>query len=223
MKKLIYGVFALFCLVVFIPAAFAEDVAGAPGADTSWFKPTLRAGVAFDVADTHYTFVTKRLSLLGATSINLNRPTHARFYLATELPFAVTDRLAVTLGGSWAFSGSERELREVYNSGGPRRTWDSDGTSHWVSADLLVSYALIKNTAVVKDLSVVAGLRWNYETMSFDNPHNTSGVASIPADTGDFRMQTLAPLFGLTCTFAVPKTDIWGGDIKLGFLAGPIV
>ncbi len=56
-----------------------------------------------------------------------------------------------------------------------RRYWDRDGRSDWVTADFLVSYALIKERSVVKDLSVVAGLRWDYEDRPDGNAHNPSG------------------------------------------------
>jgi hypothetical protein len=42
-------------------------------------------------------------------------------------------------------------------------------------------------------------------------------------DTIDFRMQTLAPVFGLSCTLGGIKHGIWGGDIHLKVLAGPVV
>ena len=103
------------------------------------------------------------------------------------------------------------------------RTWDSDGTAHWVSSDLLVSYALIKDRPIIKDLSVVAGVRWDYQTMSFDDPRNALNVLSSPADTVDFRMQTLAPVAGLSLTVGGLKSGIWLGDAHLRVLAGPIV
>ena len=103
------------------------------------------------------------------------------------------------------------------------RTWDSDGTAHWVSSDLLLSYALIKDRPIIKDLSVVAGVRWDYQTMSFDDPRNALGVLSSPADTVDFRMQTLAPVAGLSLTVGGLKSGIWLGDVHLRVLAGPIV
>jgi hypothetical protein len=94
-----------------------------------------------------------------------------------------------------------------------------------VTADFLVSYDLVKDISIVKDLSLVAGLRWDYENSSYVSPHNVSEPepVSSPADTIDYRMQTLAPVFGLDCTLKGFKSGIWGGDFRLGVLAGPVV
>ncbi len=218
MKRLFFGVFALFCLVVLIPAAFAaEDTM-----DTPRFNPSLRVGAAFDLTDTHYKFSNKGLSIAGLISEDLKFPADARLYLAAELPFAVTDRLTLAIGADWSFSGTERDL--VEDLGFAHRSWERDGRADWVSADFLASYALVKNTGVIKLLSVVGGLRWDYQNMLLDNPRVTGGaVANSVMDTFDFRMQTLAPVLGLEATFTGIKSGIWGGDVKLGVLAGPIV
>jgi hypothetical protein len=218
MKRILIGLLALSCVVVLVPAAFAaEDAAGTP-----FFNPTLRVGVAFDLSDTHYKFANKGVPLFGLLSEDLKFPADARFYIATELPFAVTDRLTLALGADWSFSGTEKDIIE--DLGFAHRSWERDGRADWVSADFLASYALVKNTGVIKDLSVVGGLRWDYQNMSLDNPRVTFGfVVNSPLDTFDFRMQTLAPVLGIEATFTGFKSGIWGGDVKLGVLAGPIV
>lgn len=218
MKKIIAAILALFCLSLFLPAAFA--------ADDARFKPTIRVGVAVDTGETHYTFDIQTPNgfggIGGIQDLDVVRPSEPRFYLATELPFAVTDRLTVALGADWAFSGAKKDIDILYTPAGSI-DWERDGRSDWVKADFLVSYALIKNRSVVKDLSVVAGLRWDYQTMALDNPHNVVAINSGPGNTVDFRMQRLAPVFGVDCTFTGIKHGIFGGDLKLGFLAGPVV
>jgi hypothetical protein len=218
MKRIIIGTLALFCVAAFIPAAFAGDDANC----RPRFSPTLRVGLAVDAQTPHYSLTTKGVALSNLISNDLKLASVERPYLALELPFAVTDRLTIALDGDWSFSGSERRINEGVNVG-LGRTWESDGTSHWVSADLLVSYALIKDGPVIKDLSVVAGVRWDYQTMSFGDPRNAIGIISSPADTIDFTMQTLAPVAGLSATFGGLKSGIWLGDVHLRVLAGPIV
>jgi hypothetical protein len=220
MKKIVIGTLVLFCMTVFIPAAFAEDMDNC----RPWFTPTLRVGLAVDARQPSYNFTATGPVMAGLTELDLEIESVERPYLALDLPFAVTDRLTITLGGDWSFSAWKRDNTEIYYVDGAGRAWDSDGTAHWVSTDLLVSYALIKDRPILKDLSVVAGIRWDYQTMSFDNPHNVGGgVTSSPADTADFRMQTLAPVAGISLTVGGLKSGIWLGDVHLRVLAGPIV
>ncbi len=48
-----------------------------------------------------------------------------------------------------------------------RRDWDRENRDDWVTADFTVSYALIKDVSIIKDLSVVGSLRWGYRDMLF--------------------------------------------------------
>jgi hypothetical protein len=117
MKRFLFGAFVLLCLAAFIPAAFAaEDVAGTGGTDAPFFNPTLRLGCAVDAAVTRYSLDYKTAALGGVEEIYLERPAGARFYLAGELPFAVTDRLTLALGANWAFSGAKDEFPEKYST-----------------------------------------------------------------------------------------------------------
>ncbi len=216
MRRIVPVILALACLALFIPAAFAAD---------DCFQPTLRVGVAFDVKQPLYSFVreTGTFANIRSTEVNPNTDSTARPYFALSLPFAVTDRFKVAVEGDWSFTGSERRLNEKINDGLGSRVFDSDGTSHWVSADFLVSYALVKDAPVIKDLSVVAGLRWDYQTMSFNDPRDVFNILTAPTDTIDFTMQSLTPVAGLAFTFAGFKRGIWGGDMHLSVLAGPVV
>jgi len=222
MKRIVIGTLTLFCLAAFLPAAFAGD--DAPSDCRPWFTPTLRVGLAVDAQEPQYRLTTKGVAISGLVRTDLKLDSAERPYFALELPFAVTDRLTITLDGDWSFTGSDRRMSEALKvPGASGRTWESDGTSHWVSTELLVSYALIKDRPIIKDLSVVAGVRWDYQTMSFDDPDHAFGVVSGPADTIDFRMHTLAPVAGLSATFGGLKSGIWLGDVHLRVLAGPIV
>jgi hypothetical protein len=224
MKRILFGTFALLCLAVFIPAAFAaEDVAGTGGNDAPFFNPTLRVGCAFDVSDAVYDLQTENFALAGLTRSNLKLPSTPRVYLAAELPVAVTDRLTLSLGGSWAFYTKGKDFHESVGTFAIRN-WDRDNRDDWVTADFTASYAFVKDISIIKNLSLVGSLRWSYRDMFFTDPYVAGGtVASSPTDEIDIQMQTLAPVFGLTCTLAGRESGFFGGDIKLGAMAGPVV
>ena len=145
--------------------------------------PTLRVGCAFDVGDTVYDLKTRGVALAGLTRSKPKLPSTARVYLATELPVAVTDRLTLSLGGSWAFYTRAGDVRESITTPGnfAGRNWDRDNRDDWVTADFTASYALIKDVSIIRDLSVVGSLRWDYRDMLFTEPHNPVGVASLRA------------------------------------------
>ena len=220
MKKIMIVISALMCFVLCASLVFAGEDVARSGDDSKWrFKPTLSVGYAFS-NDTHIKFDSD-IGLAGVRNIDLKIPGFSGVYLAAELPFALTDRLKLTLGGRLAFPGSNREATEAYNDFVANRDYDSNDR-YWVTADLLLSYAFVKNVSCLKDLSAIIGFRWDYQTMSFDNPHNVLGVASLPWDTISFRMYTYTPVFGLTSTFKGFKSGIFGGDVKLGIFGSPI-
>lgn len=223
MKKIMMEILVIVCLVLFASLAFAGDkTADNPVSKDRepWFKPTLSVGYAFS-SDTHIKFDTRNIALLGASNFDLKIPGFSGVYLGGELPFALTDRFKVTLGGHWAFPGSNKEMDQRYNNTFLGRFWDSEDR-YWVTADLLLSYAFIKDLSFLKDLSGVLGFRWDYHTMSFDNPHQPIGVVSLPVDSISFRMYTYSPVIGLTSTFKIFKYGIFGGDVKLGIFGSPI-
>jgi len=220
MKKIMIVISALMCFVLCASLVFAGEDVARSGDDGKWrFKPTLSVGYAFS-SDTHIKFDSD-IGLFGVRNIDLKIPGFSGVYLAAELPFALTDRFKVTLGGRLAFPGSNRGATEVYNDFVANRDWESNDR-YWVTADLLLSYAFVKNVSCLKDLSAIIGFRWDYQTMSFDNPHNVVGVITSPLDKVSFRMYTYTPVFGLTSTFKGFKYGIFGGDVKLGIFGSPI-
>lgn len=218
MKKIMIGILAVLCMVLFVSAAFAGEKE-----EASWFKPALSVGYAFDAVDPHFTFTTRGAPLIGGTNIDIEPPRLSGIYTALELPFAVTDRLKLALSGSLTSNLTSDDMDETYNFGTIRRSWDLDNSNNRWSADFLASYAFVKDLSFIKDISAVAGVRWDYQTARYDEPFNVMGVLSGPGDTEEFTMYTLAPVFGLTSTFKGYKYGIFGGDIKLGLLGGPIV
>ena len=223
MKKIMIGIVAVLCMVLFASAAFAGEKGSEGNYWAPWFKPALYVGYAFDAIDPEYTFTTRGASLLGATKIDLRVPNLSGVYVGGELPIAITCRFKVALEGSWTWSLATDDMKEVYNNGPSQRLWDLDNNSDAVTLNFLASYAFVKDLSFIKDISAVGGVRWDYHSMRFDEPYNPLGVSSSGADTIDFRMHTLAPIFGLTSTFKGYKSGIFGGDIKLGLLGGPIV
>ena len=220
MKKIMIVISALMCFVLCASLVFAGEDVARSGDDSKWrFKPTLSVGYAFS-NHTHIKFDSD-IGLFGVRNIDLKIPGFSGVYLAAELPFALTDRLKLTLGGRLAFPGSNWEATEAYNDFVANRDYDSNDR-YWVTADLLLSYAFVKNVSCLKDLSAIIGFRWDYQTMSFDNPHSTFGVLTSPLDKVSFRMHTYTPVFGLTSTFKGFKSGIFGGDVKLGIFGSPI-
>lgn len=225
MKKIITAIMVLLCAAVFVPGAFAGDMAVPSDDCRTLFAPTLRAGVAFDAGATHYRF-SRPTPFLSVAKIDLKLPSVARPYIALEVPFYVTDRLTITAIGEWSFTSADcwdvnEHITNVVGGDILHRTWETDGTAHWVSAELLASYALIKDMSVVKDLSVISGLHYDYFYMNLDNPVGTGVTA--PADYLGVRTEYLAPVFGLSTTIAGFKHGIWGGDMHIRAMAGPIV
>jgi hypothetical protein len=227
MKKIVFAIAVMVCAVLFVSAAFAAGKAAVSGSDATegawWFKPSLSVGYAFDIADSQYTFTNRGVTLIGAAKMEVEPPSLSGIYIAGEFPFAVTDRFKLALGGSWTPSFTNDDMREGYNNSPilNNRKWDVDN-NYGVTADFLASYVVLKNLSFIKDVAVVAGVRWDYHSMSFDEPTSV-GILSAPGDTMDLSMYTLAPVFGLTSTFKGFKSGIFGGDMSLGILAGPIV
>jgi hypothetical protein len=218
MKKIMVGILAVLCMVLFVSAVYAGEQEGA-----SWFKPAVRVGYAFEAIDPHFTFSTTEISPLNAQKMYFKLPRVSGLYAALELPFAVTDRLKLTLDGSWTMSFNNQDAKEVYNDTSFfHRYWDLDNNDMW-STDFLASYAVVKDLSFVKDIALVAGVRWDYQSARLDEPYDPVGVASASSDKINLDMYTIAPIFGFTGTFKGYKSGIFGGDMSLGFLAGPIV
>jgi hypothetical protein len=213
----------LLSIVLFASVALAGDYSAPTKVkdDGAWrFKPSFSVGYAFgDDPDLKFT-LKDGSSLGGVTKSEVEVPSFSGVYIAGELPIAITDRLLLTIAGRWAFNASDEDSREVYNNNIARRDWDSDGRD-WVTADLLLSYAFVKELGFLKDLSGVVGFRWDHHSMDYEDPHSVSGVLSASSNKIDFEMNTYSPVFGITSTFMGPKSGIFGGDIKLSFFGSP--
>ncbi len=230
MKNGFSGIAASLCLVLCVSFAFAgEEVvpydtsaaaAPAPASPCCFLKPSFSAGFS-EAGEAHYQF-NMAPSIGGVASLNLRTPAFPGFYLAGDLPYALTDRLKLTLGARWAPGYNDGQGRDNFNDiTGLGRNWDS-GDSDWVTADLLASYVLAKDRAFVKDFSVAGGFRYDYHHIGLSGPSSPVGVLSGPSDTTGLTTQTWGPVAGFTATFPGYKCGIYGGDIKLGVFGSPV-
>ncbi|MGD0398580.1 MAG: hypothetical protein ABSC04_06660 [Syntrophobacteraceae bacterium] len=236
MKKSFFGVAASLCLVLCVSFAFAAeqvvpydlDCAAnpAPASPCCFLQPSFSTGFSqAGAANYQFNFLAPT-GLAGVNSLNLRTPAFPGFYLAGDLPYAVNDRLKVTLGARWApgyNSGQGEETYTIFNS--PPivfgRGWAS-GDSDWVTADLLASYVLARNCSCLKDFSVVAGFRYDYHHMGLSDPVFYPLVNGKASDTIGLTTQTYEPVLGFTATFPGYRCGIYGGDIKLGVLGSPV-
>jgi hypothetical protein len=237
MKKGFFGIAASLCLVLCVSSAFAAEeivpydkyaaATPAPASPYCFLKPSFSVGFS-EAGSTHYQFNFLSIAgLAGVNSLNLRTPAFPGFYLAGDLPYAVNDRLKVTLGARWAPGYNSGTGQDTYTAfGSPPlefgRGWAS-GNSDWVTTDLLVSYVLAKNCSFLKDFSIVGGFRYDYHHMGLSDPIFSPLVINAKAsDTIGFTTQTYGPVLGFTATLPGYKCGIYGGDIKLGVLGSPV-
>jgi hypothetical protein len=137
-------------------------------------------------------------------------------YLAGKLPFTFGKRLEATLSGSWAIPAGSSDVRaddyadpnRLFYLGG--RTWKSK--TDWVTGDFQVSYAVVKDEDILKALSPIVGLRYDYWKTKYDDPYSSPNLAvAAPWDTGYFRTQSLLPYIGLTLTIGGLQFGSFGG------------
>ncbi len=234
MKKSFFAIAAALCLVLCVSFAFAgEEVepydkytapTPAPASLHCFLEPSFSVGFS-EVGAAHYQFDFTS-GLLETKSLNLRTPPFPGFYIAGDLPYALTDRLKVTLGARWAPGYNDGSGQENFVTTPPSFAFGRDmasGNSDWVTADLLASYVLAKNCSFVKDFSIIAGFRYDYHHMGLSEPTNLNEINSGPNDTTGLTVQTWGPVAGFTATFPGYKCGIYGGDIKLGVLGSPVV
>ncbi len=222
MKKILFiKVCLLLCIVLFAASTFAAD-----GAATPRFKPSLSLGYAFSGGtDFNFTSV-DGVGIFDGTKFDHSIPNLSGVYVAGDLLFNFTNRLSLTAGvkGTVSFNnGTDEETVGLFLSSPAVRSWDPDNR-YWCTADLLLSYAIVKDASFLKDLSAVAGFRYDYHKMSFKNAQVTAGgVVSAPTDKTDIKMQTYSPVLGVTSTLQGFRSGIFGGDIRLSLLGSPFV
>ena len=185
-------------------------------------KPAISVGCLWNLGNTEYTLTARGAGIGGVTERLYDYKTSSAIYLAGRLPITFGKRLEVAISGSWAIpAGSSDVKHEDFFGvllGG--RTWEAE--TNWVTADLRLSYALVKDFYFIKALAPVGGLRYDYWKTKYDDPHDVSpgfAVAS-PTDKADFYTSTLLPYIGLKTTIGGLKIGAFGGDLKLGAIGG---
>lgn len=220
MKKYFCMLFALLVGIVFFSqAVFAAEP---DGTELKRFKPSISMGYAY-FGETDLVFRGEDyVSLGGVRKTGVNIPGKSGSYLAGDFSFSFTDRLNLTVGGRMANAWTSPDSREEYN-GTPAigRTWESDG-QFWLTAEVMLAYAFVKNASFVKNVSGVVGLRGDFQHARFKNPHLVTGVLSSTGDEIKFDMSTVSPMVGVTSTFQGFRSGIFGGDIKIGVFGSPI-
>jgi len=189
-------------------------------------NPAISVGYLWHSGTSEYTLSTYGPGLGGVRERLYEFETSSAVYLAGRIPFTFGKRLEATLSGSWAIPVGSSDVNdaefampdEQFYFGG--RSWKSK--TDWVNGDFQVSYAILKDLDILKALSPVVGLRYDYWRTKYYDPHNvTPGFAvASPADTGKFQTSSLLPYIGLTFTIGGLQFGTFGGDLKLGAMGG---
>ena len=219
MKRYFCMSFALFVGIVF----FSQTVFAAEpdGTELKRFKPSISMGYAY-FGETDLVFRGENfVNLAGVNKTAVNIPGRSGSYLAGDFSFSFTDRLNLTVGGRMANAWTSPDSREAYNDTVAFRSWESD-RQFWLTAEVMLAYAFVKNASFVKNVSGVVGLRGDFQHARFKNPHLVTSVLSSTADEIKFDMSTVSPVIGVTSTFQGFRSGIFGGDIKIGVFGSPI-
>ncbi len=219
----------LLLFIVGMPVVIATTIfpVGTFGSDESKnfaVKPALSIGYLHTFANTGYSLNARTHGLGGVTTREYDFDAYPSIYLEGKIPFFIGKRLEIALSGSWAIPAARTDIvaRDFDPPGWPLggRTWDSK--TNWVTANLQVSYAVVKDACFVKSVSPIVGIRYDYGKTTFDSPHDVStgfGAAG-PLDTADFKSEALQQYFGLAAVFGDFKTGRFGGELKVSLIGG---
>ncbi|AFM23008.1 TonB-dependent receptor [Desulfomonile tiedjei] len=102
------------------------------------------------------------------------------------------------LASGWYLVPSRQNEVEIYDWGSSRRNWDTD--LQWWYVDGLFAFG--------KQLSLLAGLRFDRYSNKFKNPSNAIAVVSNPNDTADVNSDGWIPLVGTQYVYADTTTNL---------------
>jgi hypothetical protein len=236
MKRI--GTFLTLVCIVFVTSTLASaqtQVAASSsevtlyamsGSDDTRFitiKPALSVGYLLNLGNTEYTLTARGAGIGGVTKRLYDYDTSSAIYLAGRIPVTIGRRFEATLSGSWGIPAGSSDVKHEDFFGGALlggRTWDAE--TSWVTGDVRLSYAIVKDFAFIKAVAPVGGLRYDYWKTTYDDPHKVSPgfAAAAPTDEANFHTSALLPYVGLTATIRGLKIGAFGGDLKLGVIGG---
>lgn len=213
-----------------IAASSSQATLSAKGSsdNSGWVtvNPAISVGYFSILGATEYTLTARGNGIGGVRERLYDFRNSPGVLLAGTLPFTFGKRLEATLSGSWAIPVGSTDVKHVDFAlpketallGG--RTWEAE--TNWLTGDFKVSYAIIKDFDILKALSPVVGLKYDYWKTKYDDPHKVSpGFAvAAPTDTAEFYTSALLPYIGLTATIGGLKIGAFGGDLKLSAIGG---
>jgi hypothetical protein len=191
-----------------------------PGSIT--VRPALSVGYLLNLGDTEYTLTARGAGIGGVTKRLYDYETSPAVYLAGRVPVTFGRRFETTLSGSWAIPAGSSDVKHKDFAGAllGGRTWEAE--TSWLTGDLRLSYAIVKDLNFIKTVAPVGGLRYDYWKTKYDDPHKVSSGFSAAAltDEASFFTSDLLPYIGLTTTIGGLKVGAFGGDLKLGAIGG---
>jgi hypothetical protein len=143
-------------------------------------------GYMEDRNGTSLNFDTSQIGIAGVTGVS-HRFTNRGVWFGLGDTACLSNRVSF-IGSAWYLVPSKSDSHEVYNSGIAERTWDTD--PRWWYIDGLFA---LKGPS---GLTLLAGLRYDYNTIRFKNPFDVSGVLDLPSDTADATSEAWIPLLG---------------------------
>jgi hypothetical protein len=225
MKRLV--LFSVLILAVFmvVGPAIAQD----EGAPTPRFSitPSFSVGYIGDADEIVYTLDTGNVGAGGIGGVNKREYTYrnySSFYIEGALSAEIGNRLGTEIITRWALPANINDVRERDFNGGYLGGRDWKTKTVWSVLEGNVSYDIMKDPSGPVSFAPKVGVRWDYWSISYDDPFNVSpgfAVAS-PTDTADFRSSAVMPFAGFTTTIRSLRHGMLGGDLVIDAEGGPL-
>jgi hypothetical protein len=223
MKKVF--MFSALSLVVLlaIGPALAQDEGGST--PVLRVRPSLSIGYIGDVDNTTYSLNSATGNIGGVSERKYMYQNFSQLYLEGVLAVDIGRRFSTEIITAWALPVHDEYVREDDLGAGALlggRTWKV--YTLWSALEGNVSYDLIGDPSVPFSFKPKVGVRWDYWSMSYDEPFAVSpgfAVAS-PADTAEFYSSAVLPFGGFTASYSGFRRGMWGGDLVVEAEGGPL-
>jgi hypothetical protein len=153
---------------------------------------------------------TTGIALLGANSVKHKYPERG-LWLGLTASGCLSDSISF-IGSGWYLVPSKDNEIEVFNFGTASRNFDTD--LQWWYVDGLF--------AVGKQLSLLAGFRFDRYSNKFKNPSNAIGVGTNPNDTADVNSDGWIPLVGTQYAYSDATTNLTVRAVGFPVLLGTV-